>query len=258
MLVAGDGTGLGHAGEAEIGGIRQHRGEHHPAVIRRQIGPEMGEAVAEPGPACDLIEKVGNADPRQQSVKPGGQRLGCFRCDRLKRRDLERRAADPDILQLVLASLVGNPAQPLVKKLPPSSKPGGGVERHRDGKRSGLFHGGEQRLRDKLVLNRPVVPTSRDPDVAGTEPIAQLGEQAEFINPAVDLPVLHDRGPPTPANEAGREVRQCAPVTGVEGSEQLHRLHKAVGGRHSLKREGLEEQGPTRRRRAWFLSAKAR
>ena len=155
LLVAGDGTGLGHAGEAEIGGIRQHRGEHHPAVIRRQIGPEMGEAVAEPGPAGDLIEKVGDADARQQSVKPGGQRLGCFRCDRLKRRDLERRAADPDILQLVLASLVGDLAQPLVKKFPPSSKPGGGVEWHRDRKRSGLFHGGEQRLRDELVLNRP-------------------------------------------------------------------------------------------------------
>src|SRR5277367_3933739 len=89
LLVGGDGAGFRHAGEAEIGGVGQHGGEDHALVVRRLIGPQMREAVAESSPNGHFVEKVGDADPRKKPVKPIGQHLGALRCYGLEGRDLE-------------------------------------------------------------------------------------------------------------------------------------------------------------------------
>ena len=56
LAVAGDSAGVGHAGQAEIGGVGEHGGEHDARVIRRQAGVQVGERAAEPGPAIHVGE----------------------------------------------------------------------------------------------------------------------------------------------------------------------------------------------------------
>jgi hypothetical protein len=43
LMVGGDAAGLRHAGQAEVGGVRQHRGEYHTRVIGGQAGAQMVE-----------------------------------------------------------------------------------------------------------------------------------------------------------------------------------------------------------------------
>ena len=56
LAVAGDGAGVRHAGQAEVGGVGQHGGEHDAGVVGRQAGVQVGEGVGEPGPAIHLGE----------------------------------------------------------------------------------------------------------------------------------------------------------------------------------------------------------
>ena len=47
LVVAGDVAGIRHARQAEVGGVRQHRGEHDAGVVGQQAGAQVGEGCAE-------------------------------------------------------------------------------------------------------------------------------------------------------------------------------------------------------------------
>ena len=64
----------------------------------------------------------------------------------------------------------------------------------RDRQRPRDLHRGEQGLGDQLIFHGPVLSASDHPDVAGPQPVAQFGEQAEFVSGDIDGAACRMRG----------------------------------------------------------------
>ena len=80
LPIAGDRAGLGHPGQAEIGGVGQHRGEHDASIIGRRTRMQVREGAAETGPAIHLGEQAGDAKVGHHPIQPVGQGLGLLGC----------------------------------------------------------------------------------------------------------------------------------------------------------------------------------
>ena len=98
-----------------------------------------------------------------------------------------------------------------------------GVAGQRDRQRPELAHGGEHRPRDELVLDGAIAAAALDPDVAGAQAAARLGQHAQLVGTLVDPPVRpagEDRRSPALADErvrprawaatGGRRLRRVA------------------------------------------------
>ena len=73
MMVAEAARRVGHAGEAEIGAVGEHRRQQRRFVGGRIAGAQMREPVGESGPRIDIAQHLGDPHPRQHSVQPQGQ-----------------------------------------------------------------------------------------------------------------------------------------------------------------------------------------
>ena len=62
------GAGFRHLRDAEIDAVGEYGGEQQKLIFRRLAGLQMSEVFAEPGPAVDLQEQVGDFDMWKQSV----------------------------------------------------------------------------------------------------------------------------------------------------------------------------------------------
>ena len=76
-LIGGDAlAGLGHAGETEVGAVSQNRGQKSVFIVVLFAGPHVGECMVKTGRARDLVEELGDAHPRHQTVDPRRKLLG--------------------------------------------------------------------------------------------------------------------------------------------------------------------------------------
>jgi hypothetical protein len=56
VVVADAVRGVSHAGQAEIGAVREHRGQERRLVRRRVAGAQMCEAISKAGPGIDVAQ----------------------------------------------------------------------------------------------------------------------------------------------------------------------------------------------------------
>ena len=90
----------------------KHAGQHDPRIVRRAAAAQMGEAGAEPGPAVDLGQQVGDAHGRQHGAEPADEALGGLGRDGPQGRHAQSRGVEPDVLErapLRLAAHLGQP-----------------------------------------------------------------------------------------------------------------------------------------------------
>ena len=122
------------------------------------------------------------------------------------------------------------------------SQPRAGVEWDGDGQPTRLLHGGEDGLGNELVFDGAILPTALDPDVAGAQAVAQLGEEAELKALRIDGAIAEHGGAPAGAHEAARQVFGKAPaVASVEPLQRRHRVEQRGDGAHAPERERGKE-----------------
>ena len=136
--------------------------------------------------------------------------LGRFGRRRLQGRDLQGRAGDANIGQEAPTGAAIDLPQALIEQGSALLQVDRSVAGDRDRQRPRDLHRGEQGLGDQLVFHGPVLSASDHPDVAGPQPVAQFGEQAEFVSGDIDAIVAKHRRPPAAAYKADRHVLgQC-------------------------------------------------
>ena len=83
----------------------------------------------------------------------------------------------------------------------------------------------EGRGRNQIRLEIPVLATAGHPDISGTQPAAQFGEDAPFIEVPIHTVRRKHIGPPAQFHKTGRHVfEQRALDAGVEVTEQIESL----------------------------------
>ena len=90
--------------------------------------------------------------------------------------------------------------------------------------------------RNQIGFEIPILTASGDPDIAGTQPVAECGEGAQFI----EVPIHSGGGkhmePPARFHKTGRHILgQRALAAGIEIAEQIESLQQL-----SLSRRGME------------------
>ena len=241
--IARDAAGVGHAGQAEVGGIGQCGREHDTAVVGGQAGVQMPESRAEVRPTIDLGQELGDTHAWHHPVEPLGQMLGSLRRHRLQWRDAQGSTGDADVLETVGERMGVDLVEALLEQRAPALEVGVDIARHRDRQRAGLVHRGEKRPGDELVLDGFELPAAFDPDVPGTQSVAQLGEQAQLVSPAIDAGVGGDGLPPCPSKKAGGYVPRPTPAPArIKAPHDLDGAQEAGGGRNSLESERLQER----------------
>ena len=73
MMVAEAARRVGHASEAQIGAVGEHRRQQRRFVGGGIAGAQMREPVGESGPSVDIAQNLGDPCPRQHSVQPQRQ-----------------------------------------------------------------------------------------------------------------------------------------------------------------------------------------
>lgn len=109
---------IGHAGEAEISAVREHRGQQGWLVCRRVAGAQMREAIGESGPGIDIAQDFGDAHPRQHPVQSDGQVARRFRHRRLHPGDVEIAFFDLDAIEFAACRPRHYEIQPLMQRRP--------------------------------------------------------------------------------------------------------------------------------------------
>jgi hypothetical protein len=115
VVVADAMRSVGHAGQAEIGAVREHRGQERRPVRRRAAGAQMREAIGEAGPGIDIVQQLSDADPRQHAVEPDRQVARRFRHGGLHAGDVKRAVLDLDAIELAACGPRHHEIQALVQ-----------------------------------------------------------------------------------------------------------------------------------------------
>lgn len=97
-------TGLHHFGDAKIDAVGKYGCKQQNLISRRLSGLQVGEVLAEPRPAIDLQEQIGDLDVRDQSVGAAHQYARFFRHRVTSRRYLQPALADRSIGQFAMCS----------------------------------------------------------------------------------------------------------------------------------------------------------
>jgi hypothetical protein len=96
----------------------------------------------------------------------------------------------------------------------------------------------------ELVLDGAPLPAALDPDVAGTQPVAQGEQRGRFPDPAPGVTGVPHRVAPSGAQEGGgRAARPPLAAARVGRPQRLDRTQRRGRGRHRPQPEGVEEQG---------------
>ena len=190
LPIAGDSAGLGHPGQAEIGGVGQHCGEHNASIIGRRTRMQVREGAAETGPAIHLGEQAGDAKVRHHPIQPVGQGLRLLRCRRLERRDFQLITFDSDVFEPVCRGFGRHLGEAPFQQSATLGKVLFGGCRRRDGERSGLAHRGEQGGRNTELAGNKTKRQLRDQFARPQEPprIAQRAKLQSETQPIAIAP----------------------------------------------------------------------
>jgi hypothetical protein len=242
-------AGFRHAGEAEVEAVGQDPGHHQLAVLGGFPGPQMGEAIGEAGPPVHLGQQIGDPHPGQHGVQALVHGLRFRRPGLGDGSDLQRALDHRNIDQRVGADLAVDPGEAPVEAVPALGKKTLhiGVDRQRQGALAlDMVH----RLgRDQMLLERPVSSAADHPDIAGPQPIAQFGENAQLIVSPVEVSVGPAAGEhmacPALLDEGGRRgLRQGVRARCVGVPQNLDGPHQRL-----RRRDGLELEGGQKGRR---------
>ena len=99
MVVAEAARRIGHAGEAEIGAVGEHRRQQRRLVGGRIAGAQMREPVGKAGPRIDIAQHLGDPHPRQHPVQPERQIARRLRNGRRGAGDEELAVLDLDAVE---------------------------------------------------------------------------------------------------------------------------------------------------------------
>ena len=127
QLVAGHAlAGRGHAREPEIGAIGEDSREQRIGVVAPPSGSQVGEAGEEAGFAGDIVEQLGDPDPRHQSVDAVAQGLGLDVGIGPDRRDLQPAIDQSDAFEPTVRQVVCEVLQPSIETGGSLGQPGVG------------------------------------------------------------------------------------------------------------------------------------
>jgi hypothetical protein len=223
VVVADAARGVGHAGQAEIGAVREHRDQKCRLVRRRVAGAQMREAIGKAGPGIDVAQELGDAHPRQHAVEADRQVARRFWDRRLHARDIERAVFDLDAVELAACGSRHHDVQ-LIMQLCSS-------ELHEPG-RIGILANAEVPPRvggQQIIFEGAIIAASGNPDVAAAQPLAQRGEHGDFVQTAVSRAVGEDQLAPF-----RRQERRRRPLRHGAGAITVHRLQDLDCGQHGV------------------------
>ena len=250
QLVAGDALARGrHPAEAEVGGVGQDGGEQRVLVLAPLAGAQVGEGRREARHPADLVQHLGDARGGQHRVEPVREGAGLGRRGGLDRGDAQAPVPQLDTLQLAAPEPEREALQPSVD-LPAASgeplvgRPGQPELRH------GRRHGGG---RQQVAVGAPVVGRALDPNVAGTELVAQGREDGGLVQAAaVRSTLLPHQPPPVLAERHGRVRRHVALAGPVQLAQQPERRQHRVVVARGPELQRLDQRGrePAQRRPA--------
>ncbi len=225
MMIAEAARRIGHAGEAEIGAVGEHRRQQRRFVGGGIAGAQMHEPFGESGPSVDIAQNLGDPHPRQHSVQPqrqiarrlgnGGRGAG----------DEQFAVLDLDPVEFAARGAVGHESQALAQRGRAGGDVTTGIGLAVDPHVPRGF-GGQQ-----IVLERPIIAAASDPDVAASQPLAQRGEHRRFVEPPVRRAVREDQLAPL-----RRQERRGRPFGQRAGAVAIHRPEKIDGGQHGIVR----------------------
>ena len=204
QLVAGHAmAGRRHPTEAEIGGIRQDRGEQCVLLVTAFAGAQIGESGREARRPVHLVQQLGDAHARHHRLDYVCKGARLRRDGRLDRRHLQAPVAKFDTLQLV-------PLQPSREALQPAIEFGGLrrqplICRCRQAKlcRGGRDGGGRQ----EVAVEPAIAGRALDPDVTRAQLVAQGCEHCHLVETSVRCTAFRDEAAPLLA-ERHRRVRR--------------------------------------------------
>ena len=160
---------VGHLAQAEVDAFGQEHAEQANAVPARRARAQVREGVREPSGIVDLEQDVGDARGGQAMVEIEDNFVGTLRDLRLGPLDAQHTVLDDAPGDRFVARRSAQPAQPVVERSSAVREPFVGVGRNR--RAAGI---GDRAGRHKRLPDVPVAARARQPDVAGTERVAQV------------------------------------------------------------------------------------
>ena len=167
--------GLGHLAEAEIDAFGEEHVEQADLVVARGAGAQMDEGVREADIGFDLHQDVGDARLREAFVEVQDQLVDSFR--RLGGEPVDVQAAVTNDATRYGSgpSCLREPLQAVCHPCLSVGKPHAGVERYGQ---CGIGRGGRQRHQG--LCRVAMTPGARQPQVAGPEAVAQMGQDGNL------------------------------------------------------------------------------
>ena len=198
----------GHPGEPEIGGVGEQRRHQRHAVLGRRSRAQMTEPIGKSCPAMHFGEKLGDAQTRQHAIEPprdildfvgfvladgadrkpfcGDDRFGELAGGR-ERIDFPKPGfEEADALGAPVIEATGDGKPQLVVPLPR----------------------GECFRRQEKIIEGPERAAAFDPDVAGSQAIAQRHHDRDLISPAIDGDAGSDELAPCRFQKRRRRARR--------------------------------------------------
>ena len=233
-------AGLGHAGEAQVGGIGEDGGQQRILIRAGLAGPQIGEGGQEAGAARRLVQEFGHSDAGHQGVEPIRERVGLGRGDGSDRADVQTPVPQFHPVQSPPFETVRKASQPPIQLALPHLEPGIGRDRQVQaaGDRLRLLR------RHHVAVEAAIAGRALDPHVAGTELVAQVGQDRGLVHLPVDpaFGVLHQTAPLL-LERHRRVARDLASPTGIHVAHQLHGGDRPVAGLRRPELDRLEEGG---------------
>ena len=227
---------VGHTSQAEIGAVREHRGQERRLVRRRVAGAQMREAIGEAGPGIDIAQELGDAHPRQHAVEPDRQVARRLRHRRLHARDVERAVFDLDAVEIAARGSRHHDVQLLMQRRSPGLHELGRIGLLADAEVPPRF-GGQQ-----IIFEGAVIAAAGYPDVAAAQPLAQGGEHGDLVQPTISRSVGEDQLAPFRRQERRRRAfRQRACAIAAHRLQDLDRRQHRVRRHVRLEAECCQE-----------------
>ncbi len=124
----------------------------------------------------------------------------------------------------------------------------------RERKRPLLAQRRESGERNEIAIEVAILAAARHPDIAGPQPIAKLGQRAEFIGRAINDAVVDHEGPPARRHKAQRHlVGQASFAVVVKIGDDGERVEDALDRSGTAKRERPQELPGEQSHRAMSL-----
>ena len=185
----------------------------------------MHKPVGESGPSVNIAQNLGDPNPRQHPVQPKGQIARGLRDGGRGAGDVEFALLDLYPVEFSAPGLLRHEGQALVQRRRAAGDVASGIGFAIDAGVAPGF-GGQQ-----VVLERPIVATAGDPDVAASQTLPQRGQHCRFVKPSVGRAAREDQFTPLWRQERRRRaLGQNAGAVAIHYPEEFH------GGEHWIVR----------------------